>query len=197
MILTDRIASAVAACKVDVAFRCWATERVRPGDTFRSSAGIIAVTAIEVVAEHTLTDCDARRAGLASLEALRTTFRGDESDPIYRIGLIWVGPDPRDALADDDALTTDDIIAIAALLDRLDARIPWARTTLQRIGQQPGVRAAELADDLPIDKESLKRRIRQLKEHGLTRSLPTGYELSPRGHAYQRATSRDHGRHPS
>ena len=59
-----------------------------------------------------------------------------------------------------------------------------ARTTLGRLGQQPGITTAGLAAGPPLDKDSLKRRIRTLKEHGLSRSLPTGYELSARGQTY-------------
>ncbi len=187
MILTAQIAAAVAAGTVDVAFRRWATGRVRSGDTFLSSAGVIAVTTIEVIDEHALTDRDAQRAGFVSLPALRGTFRGDESHPVFRIGLSWAGPDPRDSLAAADALGAADLAAIDAVLDRLDARTPWARAVLQRIGERPGIRAADLAAELHIDKDSLKRRIRQLKKHGLTRSLRIGYELSPRGLAYERA----------
>jgi len=103
--------------------------------------------------------------------------------------VAWVGSDAREALAENAVLSPSDIADIDALLDRLDARTPWARTTLNRIAGQPGITAGQLVDGLPLGKDSLKRRIRTLKEHGLTRSLPTGYELSARGRAYLSATS--------
>ncbi|TDD32716.1 hypothetical protein E1287_21635 [Actinomadura sp. KC06] len=124
-----------------------------------------------------------------------STFRGDDTDPLWRVTLSWAGSDPRQTLAEDAALSPSDISDIDTLLDRLDARTPWARTTLSRIARQPGITAAKLAATLPTDKDSHKRRIRILKEHGLTRSLPTGYELSVRGHAYLSATNP--GRPPS
>ncbi|WP_206490064.1 hypothetical protein [Rhodococcus sp. KRD162] len=45
-----------------------------------------------------------------------------------------------------------------------------------------------IAEELPIDKDALKRRTRTLKECGITRSLPSGYQLSARGHACLAAT---------
>ena len=51
------------------------------------------------------------------------------------------------------------------------------------IAENPAVRAADLAPRLDYDKPLFKRRVRRLKELGLTKSLPKGYELSPRGKA--------------
>lgn len=193
MILTERIAHAVAAGEVSVAYRRWKEPRVAPGTTFRTVAGVVCVNAIERVSFSALTEADARRAGYPTLADLEATFHGDGSEPLYRIDLSWAGPDARDALAADADLTAEDVAGIDALLDRLDARTPWARTTLARIAQQPGITASSLAAEVPVGKESLKRRIRTLKEHGLTRSLRVGYELSERGHAYLGATDQTQG----
>ncbi|WP_308799602.1 ASCH domain-containing protein [Agromyces silvae] len=188
MILTERIAHAVAAGEVTVAYRRWTRPRVKSGSEFRTVAGRVRVETIEPVSAAELTDADARRAGYASLDDLTATFSGGASDPVFRIGLSWVAADARDALAADANLTAEDVASIDALLDRLDARTPWARSTLARIRREPGITAGALAGGLPVGKESLKRRIRSLKEHGLTRSLRVGYELSERGHAYLSAT---------
>lgn len=188
MILTERIAHAVAAGEVTVAYRRWKQPRVRPGTEFRTVAGLVRVERLEHVSPVELGDADAHQAGYATLDDLTATFRGGDHDPVFRIGLSWVAADARDALAADANLTTDDIAGIDALLDRLDARTPWARTTLARIQRKPGITAGALTDGLTVGKESLKRRIRTLKEHGLTRSLRVGYELSERGHAYLGAT---------
>lgn len=73
---------------------------------------------------------------------------------------------------------------MVAKLARKDARSgPWTRATLVSIAEQPGVRAADLAAVLGVEKKPFKRRVRQLKELGLTISLDTGYRLSPRGEA--------------
>ncbi len=184
MILTERIAQAVATGEVTVAYRRWKQPRVKPGMEFRTVAGLVRVETIEPVAPAELSDADARQAGYATLDDLSATFHGRDHEPVFRIGLSWVAPDARDALAADANLTREDIASIDALLDRLDARTPWARTTLARIHREPGITAGALTDGLMVGKESLKRRIRTLKEHGLTRSLRAGYELSERGHAY-------------
>lgn len=189
MILTNRIAHSVASGEVTVAYRRWTHPRVTSGTTFRTVAGIMRVDAVERTDPALLDSPAAQHAGYATVLELLTTLRGDDADPLWRITLSWVGPDPRDALADDAALSSSDIASIDALLDRLDKRTPWARATLTRIAERPGIVAAELAHELPLGKEPLKRRIRTLKEHGLTRSRTSGYELSPRGLAYLSATS--------
>ncbi|MCA9567852.1 MAG: MarR family transcriptional regulator, partial [Myxococcales bacterium] len=63
------------------------------------------------------------------------------------------------------------------------AKTPWTRRALAAIARQPGTRAADLATQLQLDTATFKRRIRQLKALGLTISLDTGYQLSPRGEA--------------
>ncbi len=61
------------------------------------------------------------------------------------------------------------------------ARLPWALDYLRAIAEQPGVRAADLAEAFGVEKRIFKPRVRQLKELGLTESLAVGYRLSPRG----------------
>lgn len=190
MILTERIARGVAAGSVTVAFRRWKTPRVEAGSTFRTVGGTVRVDAVDTVDATNLTDADARASGHDSVGELAATFRGAGADPVFRIALSWVGGDPREALAEDADLSAADLAAIDALLDRLDARIRWARPTLRRLADEPATTAATLVEGLDMPKDALKRRIRTLKEHGLTRSLRVGYELSPRGHAYLKATGR-------
>ena len=56
------------------------------------------------------------------------------------------------------------------------------RPVLDAIGRRPGTRAADLAKGFPDwDTATFKQQVRKLKALGLTRSLETGYELSPRG----------------
>ena len=63
---------------------------------------------------------------------------------------------------------------------------------LQAIGDQPEVRAADLAPQLGRERLPFKLDVRKLKELGLTESLPRGYRLSPRGHAVlERLTGAD------
>ena len=73
-------------------------------------------------------------------------------------------------------------------LDRWDAArgAPWTREILRLIADSPGVRAPDLAAALGRETLPFKIDVRKLKELGLTRSLPVGYEVSPRGRAYLR-----------
>jgi hypothetical protein len=54
---------------------------------------------------------------------------------------------------------------------------------LQLIADQPGIVSSVLAQQVQADVPPFKRRVRQLKELGLTESLEVGYRLSPRGRA--------------
>lgn len=193
MILANRIAHDVAAGTVTVAYRRWKHPRVKPGSTFRTVAGIVRVEAIDQADPEQINTAAAQDAGYATPDELLATI-GDHAGPLWCITLAWAGPDPREARAANTELSPSDITDIDVLLDRIDARAPWARTTLGRIAANPGITAAQLADGLPLGKDALKRRIRTLKEHGLTRSLRVGYELSERGHAYLGVTHRQEGR---
>ncbi len=69
-------------------------------------------------------------------------------------------------------------------LQRLDARSsagPWTVRVLAAIDAQPGVVSRMLAERLGCERGWLKPQVRKLKNLGLTISLETGYELSPRG----------------
>ena len=184
MMLTQHVAAGVANGEVTVAFRRWETARVKAGNVFHSSAGLVEVRSVAQIDESALTASDARAAGSETLDDLRATFTGSQNDPIFRIELAWGGPDPRDALSADVALSEPDIDTITRALARLDRRNPWTIGVLQQIRDHPGKRAADLAADLGREKLALKLDIRKLKNLGLTRSLPVGYEISARGQAY-------------
>ena len=185
MILTSRVAAGVADGSVSLAFRRWKTLRVKPGNTFRSTAGIVAVGDISVIAVGDITEQQAQAAGAASKDELVKTFRGDPADPVFKIELTWDGPDTRVDLGDDEVLTDEDCANIDRRLARLDQSSrhgAWTRCTLLAIHQHPGLHAESLRGEL--DKAVFKRNVRKLKDLGLTRSLPEGYELSPRGSEY-------------
>ena len=61
---------------------------------------------------------------------------------------------------------------------------PDPRVALRERAERPGVGAPDLAASLGRETLAFKRDVRKLKELGLTRSLPVGYEISPRGRAY-------------
>jgi hypothetical protein len=132
-----------------------------------------------------ITEEDARRAGAASLDALRRALAARTDGPVFRVGLRWAGEDPRIALRQRRP-TEAELAGIRARLDRLDAASsagPWTRQTLAIIDRSPEVRAPDLAAELGRDTPSFKRDVRKLKELGLTESLEVGYRLSPRGAA--------------
>ena len=86
---------------------------------------------------------------------------------------------------------------ISARLGRLEgarAGGPWTTEALRLIERRPDVSARELAIEFGWDKARFKRRIRQLKDLGLTESMAVGYRLSPRGRAYLAGVglTRDH-----
>ena len=90
------------------------------------------------------------------------------------------------ALREQAELSEEDRRAVDERLDRWDAvrTAPWTRELLRLIADKPGVRAPDLAASLGRETPPFKRDVRKLKELGLTRSLPVGYEISHRGRAY-------------
>ena len=71
--------------------------------------------------------------------------------------------------------------------DRASRSGPWVRNYLAVLERCPGVRAADLADEVGVDTARFKANVRKLKALGLTESLEVGYRLSPRGNALLRA----------
>lgn len=191
MLLTRAVADGIRDGSVTAVFRRWDAPRVRVGGTQRTVAGVIRFTSVERVAPESLTEADARGAGMASLDALHAANRRGRGALLFRIGVTFDRPDERVALR--AALPSPDEIAeIAAALDRMDRGRragPWTRTMLTLIEANPGVRAPDLAASLGRETKPFKLDVRKLKELGLTHSLDVGYELSPRGAAFLAAES--------
>jgi hypothetical protein len=193
VLLPPKVAAGVADGTVTLAFRRWRKQDVKPGATFRSSAGVIRVGAVSVVDPEAITDADAVEAGHVDAASVRRRLAGDAAWPTYRVELAWAGADPRIALREDDRLDDDDVAAIDARLDRLDrasSHGPWTRQTLELISRRPQVRAPDLAAEVGRERDPFKIDVRKLKNLGLTISHPVGYELSPRGRAYLARTRR-------
>jgi hypothetical protein len=186
--------AAIRAGDVDVAFRRWERPRVKVGTRMRTAVGLVEITSVDRVPVRSLTAADARRAGAASLTALRHGLDRLHADrPVYRIGLRYAGADPRHALREavPDAAEIDAIVAWLDRLDRASPAGPWTRATLLLIDELPATRAPELAQRMGRDTPSFKQNVRKLKERGLTESLDIGYRLSARGSAVL-----DHEGHP-
>jgi len=173
---------------VTVLFRRWRRRQATAGKVYRTALGRVAVHDIEVVQLSEITDDDAARAGYESARAVVEDLRGDPADAVYRLRIRFVEePDPRDELAASTTLTAGELANIAQRLARLDRASPtgpWTEQTLRIIHRRPAVRAGDLAEELGRDLVKFKLNVRSLKNLGLTISLGTGYEISPRGRAY-------------
>jgi hypothetical protein len=183
MLIPRAVLESLRAGKVDLAFRRWERPRVRVGARLRTAVGVVEVTSLDEV-QPPLDDEEARRSGAHSAAAVRRQLdlRGDGRT--YRIGLRYVGTDPRVALRQNDALDEQEVAELIGRLDRLDRLSPrasWTRETLALIEANSATRADDLATLLGRDRLQFKRDVRKLKELGLTESLAVGYRLSPRG----------------
>jgi hypothetical protein len=175
----------IADGTVTRAYRKWDRPRVRPGGRQRTPAGVVAFDAVEPVARESLTDADARSAGLAGLDELLELVDRRPAGTIYRIDLRLAGPDPRVALREtepDDAETAR-LLGRLERLDRASRHGPWTEAVLRVIDERPGTRAGDLAAGFGRQRDPFKLDVRKLKELGLTESLRPGYRLSPRGRA--------------
>jgi len=193
VLLPPKVAQGVADGSVTLAFRRWRKQDVRPGSTFRTSAGVIRVEAVSTVDPTEITDADAVLAGHRGADAVRRALAGDTAWPTYRVELTWAGEDPRIALREVADLGPEDVAAIDARLERLDrasSHGPWTMQTLDLIRRKPQVRAPDLAAEVGRERDPFKIDVRKLKNLGLTISHPVGYELSPRGLAYLARTRR-------
>jgi len=193
VLLPPKVASGVADGSVTLAFRRWRKQDVKPGQTFRTGAGVVRVGAVTVVDPVAISDDEASRAGHPDADAVRRALAGDAAWPTYRVELSWAGADPRVALREDADLGPDDVAAIDLRLERLDrasSHGPWTMQTLDLIRRRPHTRAPDLAAEVGRERDPFKIDVRKLKNLGLTISHAVGYELSPRGHAYLARTAR-------
>ncbi len=172
--------------RVQLAFRRWAQPRVLVGTRMRTAIGLVEVTSVDEVTLDAISSSEVRLSGAGSREDLEAALAPHPERPIFRIGLRYVGPDPRVALREQAQLSGEERRKLIQRLERLDRASrhgPWTRATLSAIDGRPATRAAELAGSLGRETPSFKRDVRKLKELGLTESLEAGYRLSPRGRA--------------
>jgi hypothetical protein len=181
MLFRRDILQGIAEGRVTLAFRRWRRAPPANGSSLRSPVGVLRLERVTIVEEADITTEDVRRTGL-SPDALRTSIAGEGT--LLRIELRLVGDDPRIALRERQP-ERDELEAIVARLARLDvgASAAWTTRYLQLIADRPGVVSHVLARRVKAEVLPFKRRVRQLKELGLTESLEVGYRLSPRGRA--------------
>lgn len=176
----------IARGEVTVAFRWWRRPTVRSGGRLRTPVGELAIDVVEAIAPADITDMSARAAGFKDRAAALAEL-SEGSGQLHRIGFRLKRDDPRTGLANDDSLDANAIDRIRRALRDLDRRghgPALTHTLLRLVSARPGVAAASLADIVKVDKLVVKRRMRHLKELGLTQSLPVGYRLSPRGRRF-------------
>jgi DNA-binding transcriptional ArsR family regulator len=187
MLFKIHILDGIKAGKITLAFRRWTKPTVRAGGSLRTAIGVLAIEDIRAIEFAEISDDEARRAGFDSRETLMTDLAKARDGTVYRIEFHLSGPDPREALRQDDQLDVHGVAALQARLALLDRSGAWTARALRLISECDGRTAGEIADSLGMEKPVLKRKIRLLKELGLTESLQSGYRLSDRGRVvYQR-----------
>jgi DNA-binding transcriptional ArsR family regulator len=184
MLFKQAILKRIAHGEVTLAFRRWQRPTVKAGGRLRTAAGVLAIERVEAVGPEQITVREARSAGFDSLAALRRELDRGRAGTLYRIAFRLAGADPRVRLRQRRRIGEDELAALRDSLGRFDARSrsgAWTLRALRLVGAREAITAAEIAAGLDLDKPTVKRRLRQLKELGLTESLPSGYRLSPRG----------------
>jgi hypothetical protein len=169
----------IAEGRVALAFRRWRRAPPAAGSTLRTPIGILAFDRVSVVEVEDITPGDVSRTGM-SADALRASLAGEGA--LVRVELRLLGGDPRSALREQRP-SPEEIATILARLRRFDAAAdaPWTTSYLQLIAGRPATVARVLAAQAGAELVVFKRRVRQLKELGLTESLEVGYRISPRG----------------
>jgi len=183
MLFDTRTLNGLAAGTVTTALRRWDVARVQEGSTTRTAVGIVEVTSVDTIDETDIDETLAHSAGFKDARDATRWVRRKGSGTVHVLGLRLVGADPRVALREETNLDDDARAEIAEALGRLDAaaREPWTSDLMAAIEAGEGTAAAVLAEQLSTTKDQLKRRVRRLKDLGLTESLEVGYRLSPRG----------------
>jgi len=181
MLFTRDVLEGIADGRVTLAFRRWRRAPPAVGTTLRTAVGVVSFLRVDAIDVGDITAEDVLLTGMTA-DALRASIGGEGT--LLRIELRLVGADPRLALRE-RAPSDDERRDIAARLARKDATgAAWTDSYLRLIAANPGVVSRTLAADAQIDVPTFKRRVRQLKELGLTESLEVGYRLSPRGAAF-------------
>ena len=183
MLIKNKILDEIKAGNISVIFRRWKRAGVKAGGTQMTQRGVLGIDSVKVVTEKQITERDARAAGFASKKELLADLY-DRDEDIYRIGVHWVGEDPRKALRSNDRLSSNEIDEIIEKLKKLDQnsqRGNWTHLYLQMIHDQPNTHAKILAESIGLTIPTFKPWVRKLKALGLTESLRPGYRLSPRG----------------
>ena len=190
MLIKDDVVEKIKTGSITVLFRRWSRPGAKAGGTQMTQGGVVGIDSVEVVDEADITDADAIASGYSDREDLIEHLNYRE-DSIYRIGVRWIGEDPRIAMR--EGVDDSDIAEIIAKLDKMDRtskRGPWTRSYLEVIQSMPATYSGLLANYLGLSQAEFKPWVRKLKALGLTESLEVGYRLSPRGEKVLAAMSK-------
>jgi hypothetical protein len=181
MLIKDEVVEKIRTGQITVLFRRWSRPGAKAGGSQMTQGGVVGIDTVEVVTEADITDADAVASGYADRDDLIAHLNYRE-DAIYRIGVRWVGEDPRIAMrASLDDSDIAEIIAKLEKMDRTSKRGAWTQSYLEVIRDMPATYSGLLANYLGISQADFKPWVRKLKALGLTESLEVGYRLSPRG----------------
>lgn len=182
MIFRKEFLEKIELKQVTIAFRQWKKLSISEGGTLKTPVGVIVFKKIKTVKESQITQSDVKNAGFLDLKSLLQDLSGDGS--IYKIEFSLSGPDPRIELREATVLNQSEKERLLKKLHGLDSRGSmqgWVGPVLNFLMSNPGSPSREMAHELGFDQMKLKLNVRKLKNLGLTISLGTGYELSPRG----------------
>lgn len=185
MLIKNSVLEKIIADEITLIFRRWKRASVKKGGKQMTQKGVLGIDAIDIVTECEITESDAKSAGYASKKELLDSMPpADYGLALYRIGVRYIGEDPRKTLRMKDKLSETELAEIIRKLETLDRnsrRGDWTRMYLQMIHDRPNTHAAILAESIGLNIPRFKPWVRKLKALGLTESLRPGYRLSPRG----------------
>jgi hypothetical protein len=183
MLFYEGFLKGVKAGKLTLAFRRWNRPRVKVGTRLRTQLGVVEVLDVAEVREVDITEQDAKLAGYVTREQLLDEL-SSRAGALFRVQLKYGGEDERIDLRNQAKISAPEFEELKKKLAGYERKGVWTRQTLNLIAKKPATLAAMLAKSLDLETQFFKRRVRQLKELGLTESLEVGYRISPRGKAY-------------
>lgn len=180
MLFPMKVLERIVKGEVTLAFRRWKRSPPVVGAKLKTALGVLEIGAVREVSEKSITEDEAKQSGAASRAELLKMLAAEGT--LLRVELKFIGDDPRIALRE-ERVTGDAGAALLERLGKIDARADraWTLQVLELIERYPERVARELAKELKLETLIFKRKVRQLKELGLTESLEVGYRLSPRG----------------
>ena len=184
MLFTQQHLEGIRSGAISLAFRKWNKLSVKKDSLIKTSVGIVQVTDAHPCTLAEISEKDAINAGFTNLQSLQAMLNKYAGQSIYRINIRYHSPDPRLELRAQATLTDEQFEQLKSKIERLDKFSKlgnWTIAILKAIGDNPKLKAGDLAIKTGKEKDWLKLNIRKLKNLGLTVSHEPGYTLSPLG----------------